>query len=140
MKTKIIFRTLLGTMIIVSTVSALSVLAEETTNPPAGQPQAESKGSEKRDAVVEKREMRQQKRIEQGVKSGKLTDAEAQKLETEQADIKAAETKAMQDGKMVKKEFRQIEKMQNKANRDIRREKHDRQREHKEHQEQNKNK
>ena len=80
--------------------------------------------SEKKEDVVEKREARQQKRIEEGVKNGSLTPEETKKLEAQQANLKTAEQKAMADGKMTKKEFKQIEKKQNRASNNIRNKKH----------------
>jgi hypothetical protein len=78
----------------------------------------------KRDEVVKARELRQEKRIEQGVKNGSLTQQEAAKLEKQEAKINADEAKALADGKMSKKEFRKIEREQNRESRRIARKKH----------------
>lgn len=80
--------------------------------------------TEKREAVVDQREANQEKRIEEGVKSGQLNAGEEKRLENKEAQIKKMESKAMADGKMSKKEFKKIEKAQNQANREIRRKKH----------------
>ncbi len=80
--------------------------------------------SEKREAIVEKREKIQQQRIEQGVHSGELKPGEAARLKRQEARIEKAEEKAMADGNMSKDEFRKIQKMQNKENRKIFRKKH----------------
>lgn len=95
-------------------LTVVSAFAQDTSAP-ADSPEA----SQKREAVVQQREQHQQKRIEEGVKSGKLSAEEAAKLEKREARIKGAEEKAMADGKMTKGEFRKIERMQNKASRRI---------------------
>ena len=71
------------------------------------------------------RDVNQQSRIEQGLKSGQLSTKEAGKLEREQAGIAKAEHNAMQDGKVSKQEQRKIDQMQNKASADVYAEKHD---------------
>ncbi|SFN71411.1 hypothetical protein SAMN05660284_02110 [Formivibrio citricus] len=71
------------------------------------------------------RNINQQQRIEQGLKSGQLTPREAARLEGEQARIERTEAKAMKDGTVTPEEQRRINAMQNKASRDIYREKHD---------------
>jgi CRISPR/Cas system-associated endoribonuclease Cas2 len=74
---------------------------------------------------VDKREARQQARIQQGVHSGQLTPHEANRLEREQGHIAAAETRAKSDGKVTPRERARLTRMQNRASRDIRRQKHD---------------
>jgi len=74
---------------------------------------------------VERREAKQEARIDQGVASGQLNARETQRLEREQKHIATAETKAEADGKVTNKERAHLSHMQNKASRDIRREKHD---------------
>ena len=76
---------------------------------------------------IDQRQENQQKRIDQGVKSGQLTNKEAARLEKGQARIQKAEDKAMADGKMTKKERRKIEHMQDQESKKIYREKHDKQ-------------
>jgi uncharacterized protein HemX len=70
------------------------------------------------------RQVKQQARIEQGVKSGELTKGETQHLEKEQAKIQSDKEKAKADGKVTPKERRKIKREQNKASRDIKRLKH----------------
>jgi CRISPR/Cas system-associated endoribonuclease Cas2 len=82
--------------------------------------------TEKREEVIKTREENQQKRIEEGVKSGELTKGEVKKLENEQAKVKKIESEAMADGKVTKKEMRRIEKAQNHASEDIAKKKHNR--------------
>jgi polyhydroxyalkanoate synthesis regulator phasin len=75
--------------------------------------------------TIARREARQQKRIEQGVKSGELTAREAAKLEREQAKIEADREKALSDGTLTKREKAKLTREQNRASRHIYREKHD---------------
>ena len=76
---------------------------------------------------IDQRQENQQKRIDQGVKSGQLTNKEAARLEKGQARIQKAEDKAMADGKMTTKERKKIEHMQDQQSKKIYREKHDKQ-------------
>lgn len=73
------------------------------------------------------RQANQEKRIQQGEKSGQLTDKEAARLEKGQARIRKMEEKAKADGKVTAKERRRIEQAQNRESAKIAREKHDRQ-------------
>ncbi len=75
--------------------------------------------------VIDKRQDNQEKRIEQGVRSGQLTRHEAARLEAGQARIAAMERRAKADGHVDPWERRQISAAQNRASRDIYREKHD---------------
>lgn len=77
---------------------------------------------------VDQREANQEKRIGQGVASGQLTPKEADRLKAEQGRIERAEGKAKADGKVTPQERARLGRMQDHASRDIRREKHDRQR------------
>jgi hypothetical protein len=77
---------------------------------------------------IDQREANQEKRIDQGVKSGQLTPRETKRLDAEQGRIERAEARAKADGKVTPKEREHIEHMQNKASRDIAHEKHDKQR------------
>ena len=76
-------------------------------------------------ANVVQRDVNQQNRIEQGLKSGQLTTKEAGKLEREESHIDKMESNALKDGKMTDAEKRRIERAENKASKDIYREKHD---------------
>ncbi len=73
---------------------------------------------------VDARERRQQKRIEQGVKSGELTPAETRRLEAREGKIKADEMQAKSDGKVTKFERRKLNREQNRESRAIYRKKH----------------
>ena len=76
---------------------------------------------------IDKRQENQQKRIDQGVKSGALNEKEAARLQKGQGRVQKAEDKAMADGKMTKKERAKIEHMQDQQSKKIYREKHDKQ-------------
>ena len=71
------------------------------------------------------RDVNQQNRIEQGLKSGELSTKEAGRLEREEAQIDKMESKALKDGKMTADEQRRINAAQNKVSKDIYDEKHD---------------
>lgn len=77
---------------------------------------------------VDQREAKQERRIQQGVNSGQLTQREATRLENQQGRIERAEDKAKADGKVTARERAHLGNMQDRASHDIAREKHDRQR------------
>jgi CRISPR/Cas system-associated endoribonuclease Cas2 len=64
------------------------------------------------------------RRIQKGIANGTLTPEEAKGLAQKQAAIAQAETQALADGKLDKKEFKQLRKMQKEASRDIFEQKH----------------
>ncbi len=76
---------------------------------------------------IDQRQQNQERRIEQGEKSGALTKKEAARLEKGQARVQKMENKAVADGKVTKKEARHIEKAQDRQSKKIAREKHDKQ-------------
>ena len=71
------------------------------------------------------RDVNQQQRIEQGLKSGQLTTREASRLEHEEARVERDQARAMQDGKLTPAEKARLAREQNRVSRDIYREKHD---------------
>jgi len=75
--------------------------------------------------VVRRRQVNQQKRIHQGVKSGELTGPETRKLEREQAKIQRSKVRARSDGEVTPQERLRLQHKQNKASRNIYRQKHD---------------
>lgn len=77
---------------------------------------------------VDQREANQERRIQQGVNSGQLTQREANRLEHQQGRIDRAEDGAKADGKVTAQERARLHGMQDRASQDIAREKHDRQR------------
>ena len=76
---------------------------------------------------IDQRQANQERRIEQGVKSGQLTTKEAARLEKGQARVQKMENKAVADGKVTKKERTKMEHAQDQQSRKIAREKHDKQ-------------
>lgn len=74
--------------------------------------------------TVDDRQARQEKRIENGIEKGSLTEAEAKKLNHQQKRIQKMENRAQADGTVTEKEQRRLNHAQNKANRDIRRKNH----------------
>ena len=74
---------------------------------------------------IDQRQANQERRIEQGVKSGELTRGEAARLERGQAKLRHMEPRAKADGVVTAKERRQIMREQNKQSKRIAREKHD---------------
>lgn len=73
---------------------------------------------------VTKRQLKQQARIEQGVRSGELTAGETKRLELQQAKIQADKRKAKADGVVTPAERARLAREQNRASRRIYRLKH----------------
>lgn len=73
---------------------------------------------------VKHRQIRQQKRIHQGVVSGELTRHETRRLEREQIHLQHAKRKAWSDGQLTRRERVRLEIGQDRASRDIYRAKH----------------
>src|SRR2546423_2033439 len=71
------------------------------------------------------RDVNQQERIEQGLKSGQLTTREASRLEREESRVERDQGRAMRDGKLTPAEKARLAREQDKVSRDIYREKHD---------------
>jgi hypothetical protein len=78
-----------------------------------------------RDPGVNHRQHHQQERIQQGVKSGELTRGEARRLHAEQRHIRHEERAYKADGKLTGAERADLHRDQNRASRDIHRQKHD---------------
>lgn len=76
---------------------------------------------------IDQRQANQEKRIDQGVASGVLTEQEANRLTHQQAHINKMEDKAKSDGVVTKKERAKLHAAQDRASRHIARQKHDRQ-------------
>jgi uncharacterized membrane protein YebE (DUF533 family) len=75
--------------------------------------------------VIDKREARQEARIEQGEKSGALTPRETARLERGQAHVQNMEANAKADGVVTRQERAKIGHAQNVQSRNIHRQKHD---------------
>ena len=71
------------------------------------------------------RNVEQQKRIEQGLKSGELNTREASKLEREEAKVNRDQARALKDGNLSPAEKAKIRAEQNKVSADIYKQKHD---------------
>lgn len=71
-------------------------------------------------ATTVQRDVNQQERIEQGLKSGALSTSEAARLEREQSAISRQQSRALADGKLTPAEQTRLSASQNKASRDIR--------------------
>jgi len=76
------------------------------------------------DPVINQRQINQERRIEQGVKSGQLTPNEAGRLEAQQARIEQREERMKSDGNLTARERRALTRQQNRASRNIYRKKH----------------
>jgi hypothetical protein len=76
---------------------------------------------------IDRRQANQEKRIDQGVRSGELTQREAARLERGQDRVQKIEDKAKADGSVTAQERKRIHKAQDSQSRKIYREKHDRQ-------------
>ena len=81
--------------------------------------------AETKTPVVDKRQANQQRRIDQGVASGQLTDKEAARLQKGQEHVQQLESKAKADGEVTAKERRRLKQAQDVQSRRIYRQKHD---------------
>jgi hypothetical protein len=75
---------------------------------------------------IDRREMRQDTRIDRGVRSGALTPREQARLRAGQAHIDRMEARAKSDGFVSMRERRHMERALNHESREIRRLKHNR--------------
>jgi hypothetical protein len=73
---------------------------------------------------VPKREKKQNHRIERGIKNGKITPKEAQRLHDQQLTIAVERSMAKRDGKITPRERSQEQHDLNALNKDIYRKKH----------------
>lgn len=78
-----------------------------------------------RDPGVNHRQHHQQSRIQQGVHSGELTRGEARRLQAEQRHIRHEERAYRADGHLTRAERADLHRDQNRASRDIYRQRHD---------------
>lgn len=76
---------------------------------------------------IDQRQANQERRIEQGEKSGALNSREAARLEKAQGRVQKMENKASADGKVTARERARMEKAQDKQSRRIHKQKHDKQ-------------
>lgn len=76
---------------------------------------------------IDQREANQERRIQQGVQSGSLTNREAVRLEQGQAHVQNMENRAKADGVVTAGERNRIRNAQDNQNKQIAKQKHDRQ-------------
>jgi opacity protein-like surface antigen len=76
----------------------------------------------------DQRQANQERRIDQGVASGQLTQREAARLDKGQDRMQRMEDKAKSDGTVTRQERARLQHAENVQSRHIAREKHDRQR------------
>jgi hypothetical protein len=88
--------------------ASISVLNAQTTTP-----------------KITSRQVKQQDRIEQGTDNKELTRSETARLEREQKRIQIEKKMAKSDGTVTPKERRFLKREQNRASRDIYKQKHD---------------
>jgi hypothetical protein len=87
---------------------------------------AEGANAGPRNNRIERTEVRQHERIQEGVKSGELTPEEAKKLREEQREInKKRRADRRNDGKIDASEMKDLRQDQKNASKDIYQEKHD---------------
>lgn len=73
---------------------------------------------------IDRRQQRQQERIQQGQASGQLTPREARRLQNEQGHIRGAEGRMRADGNLSPQERARLNTMQNRSSQDINRLRH----------------
>ena len=79
---------------------------------------------------IKKRERHEQQRIDAGVRRGQLTHREANRLENQQSVIELERRQALADGKMGRRERRDIRHDQNRLSHDIYNKRHNAKRVH----------
>jgi hypothetical protein len=105
------FRNAMIAISLAATGAAFAQTTESSTNTPR----------------IDKREARQEQRINQGTANGSLTATEAARLNNGQTRVDNKQAKAAADGTVTKRERAHIHHAQNKQNRHIKRQKHDKQ-------------
>jgi hypothetical protein len=120
------------TILIVSTSIALFVnttmaqgTAVQSSN--AASAQVSTAAKPKNPKSVNAKQQRQEKRIEQGVASGELTNKEAAKLNARQGKIQREEARMRADGDLSAKERAKLQHDLKKSNKAIKKQKHDKQ-------------
>ncbi len=77
---------------------------------------------------IDRRQSMQERRIQEGVRSGEINRREYRQLEIEQARIRQLEARAKADGRVDAREAAEIRRAQNEASRHIRQESTDNER------------
>ncbi|HEY9165886.1 MAG TPA: hypothetical protein VIS48_06960 [Candidatus Kryptonia bacterium] len=107
-------------ILILATCLALGAAGVAKAQDQPGQQPAKKPGE------VTKRQINQQRRIKQGVKSGQLTPRETRNLERQRGRIQRRKMvdKAKNGGTLTKKDKAQLNRMENRSSRNIYRKKH----------------
>jgi hypothetical protein len=79
------------------------------------------------DTRADRRQERQEQRIDKGVQSGALTPREARRVQAGQRHVEGLETRAQADGTVTPREKARLEHAQDVQSKRIYRQKHDRQ-------------
>lgn len=82
--------------------------------------------TDQRNAQIDRRQARQQARIDQGVSSGRLTANEAARLQQRQTNLDARQARANADGKVTRREQARLNRAENRSSRAIFAKKHNR--------------
>lgn len=82
--------------------------------------------TDNRNAQIDRRQARQQARINQGVSSGRLTANEAARLQQREARLEARQARANADGVVTRREQAGLNRAENRASRRIFAKKHNR--------------
>ncbi|TDM09695.1 MAG: hypothetical protein C4K60_10845 [Ideonella sp. MAG2] len=104
-------------------LATFGAMAQATTAP-AVPPVA---GAASKPVDMNAREKHQEKRIEKGMANGEISKQEARRLKMEQRGIDRAQKRAEADGQVTDKERARIDRMQDRAGKDIKRQRHDEQ-------------
>ena len=108
------------TLIAAALLTMAGLSAAQSTVPVTQEPDPSTKTP-----VAAAREKHQDKRIDRGVAQGDLTKREARRLKMEQRAIDHKQRKAKADGVVTPEEQARINKMQDRAGKDIARQRHD---------------
>jgi hypothetical protein len=112
-------------IVAVAALTACAAGFAQTTPTPAPTPDASATSRGTSTPVIDKHEASQEQRIKEGRQSGALTRHESRRLHAEQKAVDRTQTKAAADGTVTPAERQRIRKMQNKAGKDVYRQKHD---------------
>lgn len=104
-------------------LAAAGAFAQTTTAPAPTVPPVAGAASKPMD--MDAREKHQDKRIEKGMANGEISKHEAKRLRMEQRGIDRAQKRAEADGQVTDKERARIDRMQDRAGKDIKRQRHD---------------
>lgn len=115
------FRT---TLTALSLVLAAAGSFAQTAAAPAVPPMT---GAASKPVDMNAREKHQDKRIEKGMANGEISKHEAKRLKMEQRGIDRVQKRAEADGQVSDKERARIDRMQDRAGKDIKRQRHDEQ-------------